>query len=167
MGHNEHNAGGYGEREGRLESLICDFNCHFPPRDIPHCERKESFPAGDYQWVARKPDHEDRVLDCVIERKTFTDLGRSLVPAPDQTHPPSRMYMQKKKLRNTGIRPKLFSSKANPRASTYSETRQQRPFAKNSRRASTKVFRSFERRTFMIRYNFSWVDTRSCPWISP
>jgi hypothetical protein len=55
-----------------------------------HCEvgsaRSQSLPAGDYMWVARRGD-EERVLDCLVERKTKFDLGRCIVN-PSKTYGP-------------------------------------------------------------------------------
>ena len=84
--------------------------------NIPHCETR-SLLAGDYVWVARrrktkqttekndnsnskkKEEIEERLLDCIIERKSFADLHTSLTTQSTRFHPLSRMQVQLHKLK--------------------------------------------------------------------
>ena len=114
-------------RDELVEHINRHFNkCH---RDndcgsserIPHCETR-SLLAGDYVWVARRRkisdksssgssssssskkndeeyEIEERLLDCVIERKSFADLHTSLTTQSTRFYPLSRMQIQLHKLK--------------------------------------------------------------------
>lgn len=72
-----------------------------------HCETRHLM-AGDYMWIARKEGFEDRVLDCIIERKTLHDLVSSMSSKSTSCAPLKRMHVQMKKMESTTLKTKIF-----------------------------------------------------------
>jgi ERCC4-type nuclease len=75
---------------------------------IPHCETQRLL-AGDYLWVARHSSTgEERLLNCIMERKSFPDLTMSLTTKSTKYHPLSRMDVQLKKLQASTLPHRLL-----------------------------------------------------------
>ena len=72
-----------------------------------HCETRHLH-AGDYLWIARKQGWGERVLDCIIERKTLHDLVGSVTNPSRSCAPLKRMHVQMKKLESTTLSNKIF-----------------------------------------------------------
>ena len=88
------------------QEIVDAVNAAFAPG--VHCEVYNGLPAGDYLWVARHPGQPDLVLNCLIERKTWTDLFRC-IKEPQKTIPEvQKIEYQMRNVVNTGIGNLLF-----------------------------------------------------------
>lgn len=66
-------------------------------------KNSKGLPAGDFMWIAKKGNQE-YVLDTLIERKTPTDLVRSIEHECIGKHKPlTRVKLQMKKMKSSGI----------------------------------------------------------------
>jgi ERCC4-type nuclease len=119
--HHERNNAQVMRRDELVARVNEAFHTQHQHRQHAHCEvgsaRSQSLPAGDYMWVARRGD-EERVLDCLVERKTMFDLGRCICNASKTYKPLTEMEVQMVKLRNCGIRNKIFLVENDPNPDT-------------------------------------------------
>ena len=88
----------------RREDIVADINHAF---GAGSCEVR-TLQAGDYAWIARKEGFGERVLDCIIERKTLHDLTKDMTRKSGSCHPLSKMEAQMKKMESTTLSNKIF-----------------------------------------------------------
>ena len=93
------------------EEIVRDINHHFQRctnSSGVFCETKRLL-AGDYLWVARKTngkETQERLLDCIIERKSYTDLCHSVTQEIPKYSPLRRIEVQLKMMQASTLREK-------------------------------------------------------------